>query len=509
MSNTLHPTRRGGILKKLLITLAIIIALVVLLVGYEVFLALTATPAATQNYSRQIHDQALARQRAIFGEGLNQWPRFEAAMLEVEAASQWLEEYNESIPDQERYSPYGYIHFYHLMSFSDEGGTKEQYEVGRRRALEVLEHWRSIGIFDRAAEIASLERVAVPPVDGPTIDVILPHLGDARQLTRAQAARMRVAVERDDHDQALTAFEESLALGRIVSGQGTLISWLSGMAMDALVLDQLAQCLLLHPVPDERWLIAADAAIERESFEYYPSFQHILENERLENAAEIQRFFTASGRFIPLEFARQSHAYDMADAPDEILPFGDTRFSNLHGRLFLSRRETDAWLDRAHELAVEAVTTTGSDSIAADRAIEAFTDDVDWRNPIAEYSSILSSLATIERMRQINAVGTRVLLAIERYRLRNGGAIPQTLDDLGDLLPASLRTDPFTEQPWDYQPTPATTRNNGTPLKPNDTAWPYTLRSRALPGSPPSSRVNDPNKGILINRPAQGPDFDE
>jgi|GEM_PF-3279698 len=504
-----HHIRRGGILKKLLVTLAIIIVLVVLIVGYEIYRALTATPAISQDYSRQIHDRALERQRAVFGDGLNQWPQFEAAMFEVEAASQWLEEYNELIPDQERYSPYGYIHFYHLISFSEEGGTREQYEIGRQRALEVLDHWRSIGIFDQAAEIATLERVAVPPVDGPAIDMILPYMGDARQLTRAQVARMRVATERGDHEQALTAFEESLALGRIVSGQGALISWLSGMAMDALVLDQLAECLLLHPVSDDRWLIAADAAIEREQFEQYPAFQHILEDQRLETAGEIQRFFTASGRFIPLEFARQSHAYDIFDAPDEILPFGDTRFSNLHGRLFLSRRATDAWLDRAYGLAVAAGTTTGVDSIAADRAINEFIDDATWHNPIAEFSSILADLATIERMRQIDAAGTRVLLAIEHYRLRYGGTIPQSLDDLGDLLPESLRLDPFTEQPWDYQPMPTTTRNNGEPLGPNDTAWPYTLRSRALPGSPPSERVNDPNQGILITRPSQGPDFDE
>lgn len=505
------PSRRGGILKKLLITLAIIIALVVVLVGYEAYLALTATPAITQNYSKQIHDRALERQRAHFGGGLNQWPRFEAAMREVDKASQWLREYNEALPSEEKASRYNYISFYVLVWPAAEGGTRAQYEVARRRALEVLDYWQAMEIFDRATDIAALERVAVPPIDTPTIEMILPYLGSVRQLARAHAARMRVAAEAGDDRQFLTTFEESLALGRITSGQGFLISWLVGVAIDAMALNQLAECLLLHPVAEEQWLIAADAAIEREQFELYPPLQHVMEDKRLETADEVQRSFTASGRFIPLAHARLLYANDMTYAPDELLPFGETRFSNLHARLFLSRRAADAWLDRATELSIISANATGSASIGADRAVEAFTGDVTWRNPIAEYYSYLGQLARTERARQINAAGTRVILAIERYRLRNGGAIPQTLSDLGDLLPEALRTDPFTEQPWDYQPSPVTTRNDGDPLQPGSHAWPYTLRSRPLPGSPPSDTPYPihPNHGILITTPIEAPEFDE
>jgi hypothetical protein len=102
-----------------------------------------------------------------------------------------------------------------------------------------------------------------------------------------------------------------------------------------------------------------------------------------------------------------------------------------------------------------------------------------------------------------------VLLAIERHRLRHG-AIPQTLEALGDLLPESLRTDPFTGQPWDYQPTPMTTRANGEPLEPNDTVWPYTLASRPLPGTTPQRpSEHDPYEGILITTPVEGNSLDE
>ncbi len=501
------PIRRGGVLKKFLLTLAIIFAVAIVLVGYEAFLAITSKPAITQNYSQQIHDQSLERQRAHFGEGLNQYPRFEEHMREVYAAWEWLKEQDDALP-KDHDNPWPVIDFSIIRGASEDPYREEgddipmYYAQARQRAIDALTHWRDIGIFDRAAEVATLQRVAIPPEDGPILEMLLPYLGASRQLARAQAARMRLAAEAGDRAQVQTAFEESLALARLTADQGFLICWLVGVTIGDVSLSELADGLVLHPPQDEageKWLLAADAAIEREQFGLFPPLQHALEVERLAVADLVQRVHTGSGRLMPQKIAR--HAI-----------FGDSPLSNITARAYYDRQETDAWLDRAYELSIAAANATGPDAVAADERAERFIDDLEWNNVIGENFMIATHRSTrLERSRRIKAAGTRVVIAVERYRLGNDGAIPQTLGDLGDLLPDALRTDPFTGQPWDYQPTPMTTRAGGEPLEPNDTVWPYTLASRPLPGTTPPEgpSEHDPYEGILITTPVEGNSLDE
>jgi hypothetical protein len=498
----LAPTRRGGVLKKLLVTLAILIGVVVLLVGYEAVLAVTSKPAITHNYSQEIHDRGLERQRAHFGDGLNQYPRFEEHMGEVYAANDWLKAQSDALP-RDHDNPWPLIDFGIIRGTSEDPYREEgdnipaYYAQAKQRAIDALDHWRDIGIFDRAADIATIERIAIPPVDGWIIEMLLPHLGASRQLARAQAARMRLAAQAGDHEQVQTAFEENLALARLTADQGFLICWLVGVAISDLSLSELADGLVLHPPTDERWLLDADAAIEREQMGLFPSLQLALENERLAVADIVQRVYTDSGRLMPQKIA--GHAI-----------FGDSPLSNITARAYYDRQETDAWLDRAYELSIAAANAKGPDAAAADERAERFLDDIAWNNVVGDNFMIATHRsARTGRARQIRAAGTRVLLAIERHRLRHG-AIPQTLEALGDLLPESLRTDPFTGQPWDYQPTPMTTRANGEPLEPNDTVWPYTLASRPLPGTTPQRpSEHDPYEGILITTPVEGNSLDE
>lgn len=87
-----------------------------------------------------------------------------------------------------------------------------------------------------------------------------------------------------------------------------------------------------------------------------------------------------------------------------------------------------------------------------------------------------------DRVRRITLAGARVVLAIERYRLAHGQP-PETLDELGDLLPDGLGVDPVTEQPWDYGRTDSS----------------YTLVSRELPGYEADQQLEiDPLAGVQI-----------
>ena len=337
----------------------------------------------------------------------------------------------------------------------------------------------------------------------------VPQLGESRQLARAQAARMRLAAERGDQAARLIALEEGLALARIVSGMGPLLGWLTGTAIEGLILSELLNGLYLYPVDDDAWLVAADAIIVRELIDLAPTPASLFTNKHLEHLDEIQRSFTEGGRFVPQAHVNNHYAYDPSQAPGHLTPFGDSAWSNIHGRVYLSQGPVEAWFDKARTLAIEAATATGQAALTAEAELADHLSSADWRNPIGEAMLDYGQVVDIARRPQIQIAGTRVVLAIERYRLRNDGCTPQSLDDLGDLLPEHLRSDPFTEQPWVYEPTPSTVGWNGRPLGDDEEAWPYTLRSRPMPNAPTtrSPPRDSPMNGMLITMPMYLPDY--
>lgn len=512
--NSTHCSRhRGGILKKLLATIAILVVLVLSVVGYEFYLGATATPTIATNYTEQIHDQTLERHRARSGPGLNQYPAYESVMIEVVAANDWLRQESANLPDDPD-NPWVYIDLSTIYYVPDEG-TPEQHAEAVRLATDALAEWERRGIFEGAAEISELERVARPPTEEPMANFPMGYLGTSRALSRALAARARLAAQRGDHDQRLLAIEHMLALGRHAADLGYLIDLLVGAAIQSVGRTALLENQLLYPVGDDQWLQRADAIVQRELVELAPSLGIALDNERLYVADMLQRCYTdngrGNGRFIPLLFA-EIIGEDPEGAATSLTPFGDTKLSNIHGRLFLDRKQANEWLDGAWDLHRAAAVAKGMDALEADRRAAEYYQSADWRNPLAMNLATFGRVGTADRTRHVQAAGTRVLLAIERYRLANGGDAPQSLDDLGDLLPGSLRTDPFTGQPWDYSPTPLTVDPYGDPLLPGHHAWPYTLRSRGLPGEEAEYTYENSHHahyGVLITVPIDGPQYDE
>lgn len=516
------PSRRGGALKKLILTIAIVLGLVLFVLAFEAYTGATARPTIAANYSRQMHDQSLERQRARLGpdaeQALNQRPAFESIMTAVREASEWTNEraneyIEEDADNEDAYDdPWRYFSLDIIYTVPDEG-TPEQFERARGRAIEILNEWEHRGVFHRSAELVELGPIARAPNEGPMIELLLPNLGVGRQLGRAQAARARIAAEEGDHETLLQAIEETYVLGRQIASQGTLIDWLVGTAVQALAQSMLLDNLLLYPVADDAWLARADAIVWREAIDRFPPLGDALRGERLFAADFIQRCYTdngkGGGRFIPLLFAKQM-GEDSPEPGRFMTPFGDSKLSNIHGRLFLDRRELDQWLDAMHVLLHEAAEAPGDQAIAADRAVDQYIDaGQHWRNPAATIQAHFGKTIITDRGRRINAAGTRVVLAIERYRLQHDGAPPPDLDSLGPLLIESHRTDPFTGQPWDYQLTSVTTMPDGDALLPGHHAWPYTLKSRPLPGAPTRSRHHHAHDGLLITEPIQGPDYDE
>ncbi len=504
-------SRRGGILGKLLITIGIALLVLVVLAASELIAAMTASPSITTNYGQHTYDRILERQRSMHGDGPNQWPRFAEIMEKVEEGRNDLDRRNQAYQPG-AVDPFPAIDFYIIRGPYDDPAAYNlpdlaaHYARARERGIEAYNHWRDIGVFEASAVLPGLQPITSPDITAPGVEVPLEQFGLARSLARAQAARMRLAAEANDPDERIVALEEGLVLSRIMADSGTMLGWLTSIAIDGLAVTSfLHDAYLFHL--DDATLAAADAAIERELVDNFPTLADVMASERDAALDHIQRVYTARGRFIPLAHARLSYTYDINQAPDELLPFGDSKLSNIHSRLFIDRDAATAWINDAYDLADAASIATGTDAIAADAALEAHYAAPTWHNPAKDIGLEPHRVIDSARRRDIQIAGWRVMLAIERYRLAHDGGPPQTLADLGDLLPNHLRLDPFTAQPWHYEPAAPTTGWNNEPIGSHETIWPYTLASHPLPGFETATPEfpNHPDTGVQITMPIELP----
>lgn len=506
-----NASRRGAILAKLGVTIAVVLLALVILVIAEVIAAVNAKPSITVDYGQRIHDRILERQRAARGDGPNQWPRFIEIMELVEAGLNDFAQRNEAYqPDAN--DPFPVIDFSIIRGPYDDPAAYGMADLGvyyaeaRQRGIEALDHWRDIGVFEASADLPDLHPIVMPADEAPAVESPFEELRLSRALARAIGARMRLAAETGDTAGRMRAFEEGAALARILADSGSLLGWLTANAIESLAVHCFMQDAYLFPI-DDATLAAADAVIRRELVDSYATLADAMANERDAALDHVQRVYTASGRFIPLAHARLCYTYDINDAPEELLPLGDTGLSNVHSRLFIDRDAATAWINDAYDLADAAATATGTDAVAGDTALKAHYAAPTWRNPACDISLEPHRIIEMARRRDIQIAGWRVMLAIERYRLAHDGNPPATLADLGDLLPESLRTDPFTGQPWRYEPIAQTTGWNNQPLGVHEVALPYTLASRPLPGFETATPefFNHPDTGVLITMPVELP----
>lgn len=341
------------------------------------------------------------------------------------------------------------------------------------------------GLFDAASRIAAVRVVARPFDEFAPEDLLIGAIWDgpreASFLQRAQASRAYVAAQHHPPglSERMAALDESLTLAEILSWQGGTLEYVYAWRIATGTMATERVLLRLALVRDDAWLHTLDERIRRFQDDFAP-VTHAIGGDRIVTLDSLERMHTVGGQLDN----RRAAEWDGVMAA---LGFDQNQY---RGPL----ADSLAWLDRFTEAANAAARATGSDIMKADAALEAvheaFVDLGD--GPGERWPALMITLREYAqpiawgRRTRIETAGTRVAIAIERHRLAHGN-LPESLDDLGDLLPNGLGVDPVTEHPWNYHRT-----DDG-----------YTLSSRPLPGyegedEGEGDRGKDPFAGVQI-----------
>lgn len=265
----------------------------VVLVAFILVLVLTvraSTPPAPAHYAKQLHEHVLARQMALHPDAEDRWDEFVGELAKLDP---WREQAAGSHAPSQTFAP--------LLEETPDAGELE-------RARSLHDKMQRGGASDSAARIASIEVAARPisvPADEPMMMILLPELTRVRFLAEAQRARIALAArEGDDPAERLAALRENLALARLVSWQGCMIDHRVAGRIATETVELTIDTLRTHPITDESWFVAADAAIANAQAGWAP-LTHALDGEDLFTRDALQRVHSRSGRFLPRAAAEQ------------------------------------------------------------------------------------------------------------------------------------------------------------------------------------------------------------
>lgn len=412
--------------RPILTTVLLIIALVVLWISIEVYFALTAAPNPVIDYGEQLEELVAESQAGREGEDV--WP----VLMEVLELVQSAESdaigadpvYAEKVVSTDYNSIYNYdfeLEFLEENSYSYVE-DRENLDLQRKLSLEVLGRFEKVGIFSRLDEIAA-SGVGVMPLpdsrDEMLIGILMPTLGQQRNVAKALRARMFLAAEEGDWDAYTESFEHILAIGRLSGEQAFLIQRLVGIAIRTLAVRAAIDDLTLGRLDDSALQGLAEA-LERQG--PMVPVEYAFRSELLWELDAVQWVHTKRGRLILSEV-------DQLDWGNASRP----KIVNVASIVFPRQAETEQWFRDFHEVGIARSRLTPAER--RQQPLDPQWDDFGWRQHLqAMLVPALGSMMRADDQVRLNELGLRVLLAIEQHRADHG-ALPE---ELASLVPDYL-----------------------------------------------------------------------
>lgn len=413
--------------------------------GYEWFLRAQARRAiAMRPSSAQIEQRLLAAQpKDTDPPSPSAWAKFfEAdAQLSAHDGPRWLSVMRSS--QSAVYPDFDLIR--HGIRSDALDSERSRDAVNLQLALQLIDEYRAVGVYDTLDQMAARPRavrsIMWPGGSQPLMGTLLPELGRCRNFARINAARMHLARKSANLPEFISAFEANLALSRMLSRGPFLIDTMVSTAIHALTFESLEPVLSAYP--DAQWLDAVEAAINRQPGSI--DAVEIIENERLMALDTVCWIFSdpdmvRMGRFSPKLLASRLLAPSKGIRPDV-----GTLSSHVAG----VTADFDGLVNLAKQDPFERPAAAGSPAYAP--FVSSVFGTWDWRRTLVYFDQ--------DRFQRR---GARVMIALERWRLRTG-QYPPSLHDLltapSPVNPADL-LDPWSGQLLVYRTTTADSGGN-------------------------------------------------
>ena len=469
------------------------LAILAVIVSYQVYLALTARPGRTIDYAAKMAELIESNQPTDAGP--DAWP----VLRDI------IERQTTVESDLRAVSPgpvldYSALYVPHLKPIYDDNYSWDQAESLALRGLDAM---KAAGIFDSLKQLKDMRRAIRPTPRAPLIEILLPELGHARQLARMNGARMRKALRGHDEPEFAEAYEETLALGRMMCLQGTFIEHLVGIAIVALADNQVRDAMTEHPLSApgcESLLAAMDRQLP------LTPISAALEGERLSTLDIIQWTHTddghGSGRLILSSLSQLGGSFGGAGTG----PLPSWRIFNLGAIAFPSKAANIA---KANEFYDQCRTYLAMST--RQRRASAFKPDVWGEEPLPQRSVVLRMVTPAmgkciasRTQCEMDIAGTRLQIAIELFNARNH-RYPSTLDELVPSILPAIPADPYPAERFVYR---LITPDQDSIRRADGSARPYLLYSCGADGIDNDGKPSRPNSYTALTGAPPGHGFD-
>lgn len=316
----------------------------------------------------------------------------------------------------------------------------QQHDLDRRNSLEAIRLMKDRGELDLLARLPAVTHAARPSGRGLILLLVFPELQEIRSITNANMARMALAVETRDPDEFVGAFEQTLALDRLIGAQGSIIDRILAGASQATAARRLQRHLMAGDLDAPACRRLLDA-IDRLGSLAPPGSG--IEGERLAFLDIVQATHSDDGHgdgiFLAGTAQRVLTQLVSPPPPPGIVPLS---LRNVTWFLLPSKANMTAKGNAFYDAAVAYANAAPADRGSLTNPtsmVQGLSRDymlLDLLSPAFE-----SAVQRADETRmELNAA--RLLLALRIHELEHG-APPATLDELVPTILPSLPQDPY------------------------------------------------------------------
>ena len=344
-----------------------------------------------------------------------------------------------------------YADFGGLGMFADPGADKKDAELAQL-AIKKLSNTQ---MFAEIAAIAKATRYESEMGRGLMTLRMIPELGQARRITRLNIGRASLAMEAKKQDEFVARIDETLAIGSHVSNSPTLISSLVGIAVQAKAFDTVRRAVATGTLDDVSLTALAKSIESRKLADPVKAIRG--EQLMAEDLTDFVRVGGPNAMAAVKDMDKLDKAFEAGKIVlDRSKPFYAEEDS-LGGDM-PNFKTQKVLINEVYDDIARQVNISTKQRLASPTSKE-LKAKIEKNLILALIVPALSkSVQALDQWRA-DRVGTLTIIALERYKLKNG-VYPNSLDALVPAFLSAAPVDPYSEGSLGYL-APTKGPNNG------------------------------------------------